>query len=264
MKIDQLLGKNFNNALERFEFIRENKDLVIRLKKSQIKHADVCSFMAWEYDNTKTVKAQDESGEMYIKVAINTTNWLDSHQDVHIPGLWNKSLKDKPTQILLEEHQMKFDNIISDSMSASAPTMSWKDLGYDLDGETQVLLFEGAIFKDDHPKMYNRYARGKVKQHSVGMQYVKIFVALNSTEEEDAKEKAVWDKYISQVHNPEKAIEDGFFFAVTEAKIFEGSAVVMGSNSMTPTLEAGQKSTPVEPDNSAQLFESFKNVKINL
>jgi trehalose/maltose hydrolase-like predicted phosphorylase len=39
---------------------------------------------------------------------------MDSHSDVHIPGIWNKSLKDNPIQLHLQEHEMAFANVISD------------------------------------------------------------------------------------------------------------------------------------------------------
>ena len=51
-----------------------------------------------------------------------------------------------------------------------------------------------------------------------------------------AKEKAIWDKYINQVINRDASEEQGYFWAVTEAKVIEGSAVVMGSNYATPTI----------------------------
>ena len=39
----------------------------------------------------------------------------------------------------------------------------------------------------------------------------------------------------------ETAIEKGYFWAVLEAKLIEGSAVVIGSNPVTPTLENNMK-----------------------
>jgi hypothetical protein len=40
-----------------------------------------------------------------VLCVINTTNWMDSHRMFHIPGIWNKSLKDNPTfKLHLQEH----------------------------------------------------------------------------------------------------------------------------------------------------------------
>jgi len=49
------------------------------------------------------------------------------------------------------------------------------------------------------------------------------------------------------VINQEEAKEQGYFWAVTEAKLVEGSAVVKGSNSYTPTLEVEQVKDNSEP-----------------
>ena len=84
------------------------------------------------------------------------------------------------------------------------------------------------------------------------MRYVKIDLAMNSESPADAKEKAAWDKYINKIVNKEKAIEQGYFWAVTEAKVIEGSAVPLGSNFATPTISVGEpvKATPIEPEQS--------------
>jgi hypothetical protein len=89
--------------------------------------------------------------------------------------------------------------------------------------------------------MFNQYRKGYVLNHSVGMRYVKIFLCIDSTESMYVSEKANWDKYISQVVNPEVANEKGYFWAVTEAMFVEGSAVVKGSNQATPTLSVGKE-----------------------
>ena len=69
------------------------------------------------------------------------------------------------------------------------------------------------------------------------MQYVKIDLAINSDAEDTIEEKAVWEKYISQIANKEAVIEQGYFWAVTEAKIYkEGSMVLAGSNDVTPMI----------------------------
>jgi hypothetical protein len=55
--------------------------------------------------------------------------------------------------------------------------------------------------------------------------------------------------------NPEVANDYGYFWAVTTAKYVEGSAVVFGSNSATPTLSvktSAPESTPKEVDEGPQ------------
>lgn len=193
-------------------------------------------------------------------LAINTTNIMDSHMDVHFPGIWNKSIKEiKPGSLyLLKEHNMTFENIISDEVTPMVKTMTWEKLGFDYPGSTQVLLFNANIKKKRNPYMAEQYAMGYVKNHSVGMRYINFELAMNSDSKYDKTEREVWDKYISQVVNKEVAEEYGFFWAVLEAKVIEGSAVPMGSNFATPTISVGKiepsKDTHQEPEKSTPSF----------
>ena len=50
--------------------------------------------------------------------------------------------------------------------------------------------------------------------------------------------------------NKEEAIADGFMWIVSEARIVEGSAVPIGSNIITPTLDI--KNTQDEPGDPTQ------------
>ena len=115
--------------------------------------------------------------------------------------------------------------------------MTWKSLGLPYDGTTEALIFESTIEKKRNEFMLNQYANGWVKNHSVGMRYVQLDLAINSEAEWNKEEKDLWDKFYPVIANKETADERGYFWVVKEAKIIEGSAVVMGSNSATPTLE---------------------------
>ena len=97
--------------------------------------------------------------------------------------------------------------------------------------------------------MFDQYAKGYVRNHSVGMQYIKMDFAVN--DERYEKEKQVWDKYIAEVANKDEAERVGYFWVVTEAKIIEGSAVVRGSNYATPTLSTKEE-TEDEPLKNTQ------------
>lgn len=101
--------------------------------------------------------------------------------------------------------------------------------------------------------MAKKYKQNKVKNHSVGMRYVKLDLAMNSESKWDEEEKKIWDKYYPIVANKEVADERGYFWVVTEAKIIEGSAVPIGSNQATPTLNISEaKSTQELPAEQSQ------------
>jgi len=152
---------------------------------------------------------------------------------------------------------MEFESIISDSVKATATDFSWSDLGFKYAGTTQALVFDAEIEKNRNTYMAEQYQKGRVKQHSVGMRYVKYVLAMDSDSPADREEKKMWDKYYPQIANKETADEQGYFFAVLEAKVIEGSAVVLGSNYATPTisvegLEAGKTTSGVEPEITTQ------------
>ena len=267
MIICKELNKSFETKDELFKALRDNKKTLIAQKKAVTKYADAVSF---------AVPIQNEKGEalksdainiedvntLKASLVINTTNLLDSHSDVHIKGIWNKSVKEQRNLLLLKEHVSKFESIISDEVKASVKEYSFKDLGFDFEGKTQALIFDASIEKDTHEYMFKQYAKGKVKEHSVGMRYVKLELALNSESKHDIEEKAVWDKYISDIANKEVAEEQGYFWAVIEAKVIEGSAVVKGSNFATPTLniEAVKQDTSIIIESSIDTQKRKKSI----
>lgn len=236
--------------------IVKNKETIIAQKKAVMKYADGCLYVSLNAGEVVPKEAIDitDLDKIEVKAAINTTNVLDSHGDVHIKGLWNKSLKENKMIMHLQEHKMSFESIISDGKDLKATTkdMTFKELGFKMDGNTQVLFFESTVKMDRNLYMFKQYANGNVKNHSVGMRYVKLFLAVN--DEDYKEEKAIWDKYYPTIANKEDADAQGYFWAVTEAKVVEGSAVPIGSNQITPTIEVAAKGTTevIEPPQGTQ------------
>lgn len=243
----------FNSKKELFAHLVANKKSILAEKTFEVKRGDAVQLSGVFIDEdgvvSKAAPAQEETGEEIKRsCVINTTNWLDSHGDVHIPGLWKKSLAEKKDLYLLQEHKMSFAGIITDEVKATAKTLTWRSLGVEKEGSTEALIFDATIPSDRNPEMYKEYKKNRVKNHSVGMRYVRLEMAVN---DEDYKEEfANWNKYIDQIANKEVAEEQGYFFAVTEAKVIEGSAVPIGSNVITPTLP--NKSTLLAPSNDTQ------------
>jgi len=245
---------------ELFDFCVKNEQLIFHAKKSEIKKADGLYVPNYFVDDkgALVVKAAnerpmipDDANKLKVDVVINTSNYFDSHWDVHIPGLWNKSISDMRGKgfYLLEAHGRDFDDVIGEGLKASAKKIAWKDLGFDFTGITEALMFSGEIEKGRNEFMFDQYRKGYVKQHSVGMRYVKLVTCINDDDYPVQKEN--WDKYITQVVNRADAEESGIFWAVLEAKCIEGSAVLFGSNDITPTYNVEDASTGKEqPGNS--------------
>jgi len=231
------------NREELFAHLRKNKDILLLEKKASIKYADAIeTCFIVETDNKKTIVKNisdtniPETGKFNVKVVINTTNIIDSHLDLHVNSIWKKSLKEVVDLYLFQEHKYSFDHVISDTVNASAFIMSWKELGYKYEGNTEALIFDAVIDPEDNELMAKKYKQNKVKNHSVGMRYVNIELAMNSENRYDSEEKKIWDKYYPIAVNKEVADNYGYFFVVTQAKIVEGSAVPIGSNRATPTI----------------------------
>lgn len=258
--------REFSSQEELFKALKENKPSLVALKKSTEKRADAVSYVNSEISNLIANKEENgtntEIDKLQVKVVINTTNFIDSHNDLHINGIWNKSVSDNANKgfLHLQEHDRDFDKVISDNAKGYVESISWKSLGLPYNGKTEALIFDSVIEKKRNEFMFKQYANGWVKNHSVGMRYVKIDLAINSESEWDKDEKELWDKYYPVVANKEVADERGYFWVVSEAKIIEGSAVVMGSNSATPTLSVENKEEAVidtseikeEPSNDTQ------------
>ena len=100
----------------------------------------------------------------------------------------------------------------------------------------EVLVYEAIIKKERNEEMFKQYLNGWVLNHSVGMRYIKLLFCYNSDSPEYTQEKDNWDKYYPQVLNKEDADLSSYFWAILEAKNVEGSAVVKGSNFLTPVL----------------------------
>ena len=250
--VKEFPDKEFATKEELFKALKENKPSLISLKKSIEKRADSINYV--NSINSDLTANKEENGtqteveKLQVKVIINTTNFIDSHNDLHINGIWNKSVSDNANKgfLHLQEHDRDFDKVISDNAKGYVESITWKSIGLPYSGKTEALIFDSIIEKKRNEFMFKQYSNGWVKNHSVGMRYVKIDLAINSESEWDKDEKELWDKYYPVVANKEVADERGYFWVVSEAKIIEGSAVVMGSNSATPTISVENKS---EADN---------------
>ena len=256
IKVIEFPDRDFETKEELFKALTEHKKELVSLKKSVTKNADAISYGYVENISKnnvdKAIASADLPNTLDVKVVINTTNFLDSHGDLHINGIWNKSVADNKTFLHLQEHNRDFSHVISDSAKGLVQSMTWKQLGLPYDGNTEALVFESTIDRLRNGFMLKQYANGWVKNHSVGMRYVNLDLAINSEAEYDKEYKELWDKYYPVVANKELADERGHMWIVSEAKIIEGSAVVMGSNSATPTLENKQEPLEDTLDNEAE------------
>ncbi len=238
IQIDEALkGKDL------YKFLIEHKSQLILQKKSILKKTDPIT-AAPEYFYVKgdsvTKAASSEispdATTVRVKVIANTALWCDSQMDVLLPDCWKRSIKQNKSQIPhIHDHLHESDSDVGDVVDIYSMEMQLSDFGINKSGVTQSLIFETDIRKSYNEKIFNKYKAGKMNQHSIGLQYLKIELAVN--DEESEKEHDFWNKYIDQVINREYVEEKGYFWVVPEIKLMENSCVLFGANSLTHTLE---------------------------
>lgn len=246
------------------QFLFENKCKLIAQKKAITKEADGIGLASLQFANKKGANKADpidinNTDEIYVKAIINTTNVIDSHMDLHIPGIWNKTVSENKNMLHVQEHKSyEFKSIIADGndLEAVIKTYTWKSLGYDFKGSTEALQFNSTVKRKRNKYMFEQYADGNVKNHSVGMRYVKIVMCIDN--KDYGAEYEAWEKYLPMAVNKEVAENRGYFWAVTEAKAIEGSAVPLGSNWITPTLSVDKD---IEPSKDTHKQEAEKSLQ---
>lgn len=262
IKCEALPDLNFATKRELFDALVENEAKIIQLKKASIqKAADKGQIAVFELLREQTSqKAGFTPKQGFVYPVINTTNYMDSHDDVHFNGIWDKSLKEQQGRVFyVSEHTLSVPNVIAwpQDVNMMVKNVPWSFVGKTYTGETQALIFE--IEKTKIAKDWAREVieQNRPVQNSIRMQYVKIRLAINDDADDFKEHKAYFDEKISVIANKEKALERGYFWGIEEAKIVqEGSMVLFGSNDATPikTEAAQSTSKTTEPDNSTHEF----------
>lgn len=238
----------------KIEFLLENKNAILKAKKGMLKTADPIAANSYHVDTT----TKAESSE-YYKIVANSCGFFDSHQDVSLRGSFNKTVSEKGSKLpIIINHNHNPEAIFASNKGVMVEEIDIRQLGYDMAGKTECVVAK--IDPIYSRKMAELYKGGEIKEHSIGLRYIQIELAVNDDSDNEAF--AAWNKYIPQVINRQAAEENGYFFAVKEQQLFEISAVLFGSNSYTPTLSLGsepQKAlTELKPIDWKQKFSNLK------
>ena len=214
--------------------IVKNKADIIALKKAEVK---TVKGGLTSVSKTSSLKGIYKDGELILERTIvgNTYLWMDSHDDIHAKGCFSKSIKENKNIFHLHDHEFKVTAKVGEPLKVYEKEIAWKDLGVENSGMTQALFMDTEIMKEYNSQVFNEYKNNKINQHSVGMMYVKIDLAVNDEAYED--EYKVWLDNLDAVGNKDYVEEKGYFWLVREAKLIEISAVLMGSNELTPTMQ---------------------------
>jgi len=262
-----IVDKNlFSSKSEYLAHLVANKKDIINLKKSTVKFSDANSFSISKFGNViKVITGNEdniESGIIKRTIVANTYNWLDSHGDVHIKGVFTKTLQENKNNIFhLHDHEYKLTSKVGNPVDIYEGGISWAELGVNKEGGTTSLFMDTNISKAYNAQIFEQYLTKQINQHSVGMMYVKLFMCVNDSQYKE--EYTNWNTYFPMVGNSDKALEEGVFFAVTEAKLKEISCVIAGSNELTPTLEPNKIAPVNEPMQVAKVLIDYNYIKSN-
>lgn len=258
------LNKSFDDRETLFKELVKNESSLIALKKAAIKESDAEVFFLKEGEADKALNFVKEG---YVYPVINTTNFLDSHGDVHFPNLWNKTLKEKANKIFyVLEHRLSIDSVIAfpNDVKAFVKTLPWSELGLSYEGETQALIFEIPKSKIRIEKIKELFEEQTPFENSVRMRYINMSLAVKSQNPDFAKQNKLYEDRINMIANRKLAEDQGYFWAIDEASIEkEGSLVLFGSNSATPVIyqkEAAESTSDPEPPTSTQPEQRKKSI----
>lgn len=268
-----LNNKRFDSKEILFKELKENKQIIYDTRKATIKKDVITELpLIKDFDYTK---APFEMKDGFVYAVINSTNIMDSHDDVHGEDIWNKSAKEQNGKTyFVADHKMNVDGIVVDKQHVNIQLYktTFRQIGVELEGKTTILVYEMPISEFENDKLKAKYEKGQQLQNSISMEYVSQELAINSTAKEYAEEYEVYKNNIDKVANKEAVEKQGYFFYVPQAKIRnEGSAVPFGSNSATPVffgknivkaVSNTSTKTESEPSKDTQEIISFiKNKK---
>lgn len=257
------LKQDFDSREDLFKALAENEDIIHGAKKSEIyKSIDKGLQIVTDQKgiekalNTEENKAIKFDNDYYYFV-VNSSNVLDSHNDMHVEGNWKKTVKEQQGKVFLVfDHTLKRSEIIAmkEDVELLTAKIPFSLLGKSYEGESYCLIYK--VKKD---KIINKDAKewlenGYSLEASVRMQYVKLRTAFKSSNPEYAKQNETYEEFYPLIANKEDFSEEIiYFYVIEEAKnVYESSLVLFGSNGATGLLNNENKSEAVDDTTEPQ------------
>ena len=233
---------NDMNMSDKFQYLMDNYKDIVEIEKKAVKSAQsVLSPIITSANKALFTSNKDDiqSGIIQRTIIANTFYWMDSHDDVHVNGIFNKSIKERGVNKIyhLHDHLQQTTARVGEFSKIYEKSVLWSDLGVNIGGETTALLAETNIQKYRNESIFMDYLQNKIDQHSVGMQYIDMAIAINDSNTEYASNKKEWDLVYPLLGNKAEALTQGYFWVIKSAKLLEISAVLDGSNILTNTVE---------------------------
>jgi len=240
---------------EAARYLKSNKSTLIAAKKADIKYTSsiINKPHVIAKRETREVKEEstksaiiptdplpvDSSTTLDVKVVCNAAWFCDLHMDVITDTAYDSSVAANKTNLTIPhiaDHKQTSTSHVGDVTAFYTEVMSLKELGLDQAGDTTALIMETTIRQDYNADVFKFYQNGKIDQHSIGLRYNGLDIAINNNTEDYAEEKALWDQYYPNVINKDLVDARGYFYVISDMTVMENSCVLFGANSLTPTL----------------------------
>ena len=262
------LNKEYLNKELMFADLKANKELIIKEKKANIyKSCDKgVGIIAKSLRLEATKETFKDDNSYYI--AVNTTNVLDSHGDLHVKGIWNKTVKEQQQKnYLLLDHKMEMGSVAvkKENVEMFLADIPFSSVGKSFAGNTQALIYK--VSKDNviNPIAKEWLESGDDIEASVRMQYVNVELAMNSDDKRDKAELKTFNDNIGNIANKGDFEDLTHFWVVKEAKnLGESSLVLMGSNSSTGVIEAVIDTSKTNIDEPLKDTQEVKEKEISI
>ncbi len=200
IKAIEFPDREFESKEELYRALKEHQDIIMTKKR-----VDKTKSVPWKshiaIKDGEAIKGLADMKEGFIYPIINTTMIMDSHNDVHKNGIWNRSLKQGGKNVLYaQNHELSVGNIIGFQKDVKPFTqmVNWKDIGENFEGQTQALTFRVKVHPSA-PEQAKAIINEKIPiQNSIRMQYVNMALAVNSEDPDFIKLVQYLDKDLAE------------------------------------------------------------------
>ncbi len=169
------------------------------------------------------IKDVDTSGRI-VTGFYNTYNFLDSDNDILLPGAAKKSIKERGPD---SDATAKIKHALNHNLT----TLPGKILVLkesEVDGVSGIYFETKMADTTLGNDTLKNYLEGIYDNHSIGFQYKQIEMLERGA--------TAWNKVVQNLINPDMLEGKDYIFAVKEIALFEGSTVAFGANSLTPFM----------------------------
>jgi len=251
IKCIHIPDQTFKTQEELFHALKANETIIIDRKKSLVYNSSISTIkgrvplvMMPEIEESETTKGIGfRTKENYMYPVVSTTNYMDSHDDVHWENSMNKTAKDQQGKVYFcTDHNLTSAGIVvpKSKIEMFVRSIPWTLVGKSYEGNTNALIF-GFDKKDIiNPTAKILLDTEKDIECSIRMIYGKVVLAMNSKHKDHVDNLAYYESNIGRIANRERAEKLGYFFGVEELWIRGEASMVLGggSNDATAIYEA--------------------------